>query len=84
MGRSVSDPNREPFYSFVGVAQSSVLSLNQIHSKRIISADDWYDGIEADGILSVDGTNTLGITTADCLPVFIFHPKPPLRGSFSF
>ena len=82
MGRSVDDETRKHLYRFADTRADRVYSLRQIHSKRIITVDDWHDGVEADGIICTDGSRTLGITSADCLPVFIFHPQRPCFGGF--
>ena len=82
MGRSVISPERRKFYDEIGIDPSAVRTLRQVHSKNIINSVLWHDDCEGDGIYSVSPHETLGITSADCVPVFIFHSKIPLFGAF--
>ncbi|MBN2508744.1 MAG: polyphenol oxidase family protein [Spirochaetales bacterium] len=82
MGRSVAEPSRSEFYRAAGIDAAAVISLRQIHSRKVISASMWHDGAEADGVVDREGGHVLGITSADCLPVFIFHPVQKCFGAF--
>jgi YfiH family protein len=61
----------------------SVFCLNQVHSDRIVWAEDTSseDYPEADGILSRDPGNVLCIRTADCVPVLFWADDSPLIGA---
>ncbi len=51
--------------------EGEVFCLNQVHSDRIVLADDLREGEipEADGIISRGGDAVLSVRTADCVPM---------------
>ncbi len=62
-------------------ARDNVFLLTQVHGDRIVMSRD-ADGLpEADGIISDDPDDMLGILTADCLPVLAWSDDPPLIGA---
>lgn len=48
---------------------TSPLWLQQVHSTRVINANDWHAGIEADASYSKQPEQVCTVLTADCLPV---------------
>lgn len=56
----------------IAALPSEPLWLQQTHSTRVINADNWQPGIEADSIISVETNVVCAILTADCLPVCLF------------
>jgi hypothetical protein len=62
---------------------SRVFCLTQVHSDRIIRADETDPGDfpEADGIISRDPADALCIRTADCVPVLLHADDSPLFGA---
>ncbi len=47
------------------------LWLQQVHGTRVIDANDWHAGIEADASYSKQPEQVCTILTADCLPVLL-------------
>lgn len=47
------------------------LTLKQIHSTRVVTLDEWHEGVQADGLISQTAAVTLAVKTADCVPVLI-------------
>ncbi len=61
--------NRRRFVAATGLAAEPAW-LRQVHGNDVVDADPSTER-EADGAVSVAGRETLGILTADCLPVLI-------------
>lgn len=47
------------------------LWLNQTHQNRVITPDEWHEGIEADGSYADKKNNICVVLTADCLPILL-------------
>ena len=70
--------NLRLFSDAVGVAPESVISRHQIHSARVVYADEKMRGEgyftdtneECDGYVTDREGVTLGVKTADCVPIF--------------
>lgn len=60
------------------VPEGPVLFPTQVHGDRIVLAKEARDMPEADGIISDNPDDILGILTADCLPVLAWSDDPPL------
>ncbi|WP_020612707.1 polyphenol oxidase family protein [Sediminispirochaeta bajacaliforniensis] len=79
----MSDPEGEPrrrFYEGTGLSARRVFTLQQVHSRRIVYVDGSdlpvaVSRMEGDGLISRDPSLALGVTVADCLPMFLFHAK---------
>jgi len=52
-----------------------LLFLKQVHSWRILSAEEWRPGSEADGLLLERPGAVAVIQTADCLPLFFWDSR---------
>jgi len=78
-GRSLGDMkdvlNRHRALKRAGLKDSQVLTLSQIHSTVIFSADSVYDGQKGDAWISREAGKNVGVFVADCLPIFIFSPQ---------
>jgi len=61
--------------------RGNIYLLTQVHGDRIVKACDDTDLPEADGIISDNPDDMLGILTADCLPVLAWSDDPPLIGA---
>ena len=48
---------------------SAPLWLNQVHGTRVVEADDWRPGVEADALVARAPGQVAAVLTADCLPV---------------
>jgi polyphenol oxidase len=59
---------------------SRIFCLAQIHSDRIVRAEDIAPGVfpEADSVISMDPTMVLCIRTADCVPLLMWAEDAPL------
>lgn len=74
----MSDPEGEPrrgFYEEAGLLNRRVFTLQQVHSRRIVYVDGSdlpiaVSRMEGDGLISRDPSLVLGVTVADCLPIF--------------
>ncbi len=51
--------------------QITPMWLSQCHSERVISASDYFFGVEADAAVSKDSTQMPVVLTADCLPILL-------------
>src|SRR5215213_8526914 len=53
-------------------------TANQVHGKGVLVHhpvwEGWLRADEADGHAAIDRGTALGVTVADCVPVFIGHP----------
>jgi len=50
------------------------LEVKQIHSARVITAEQWQPRIEADGIATHFAETRLAVKTADCVPMLLLDP----------
>lgn len=50
------------------------LEVKQVHSARVIPADEWQPRIEADGIATDRAETRLVVKTADCVPLLLLDP----------
>jgi YfiH family protein len=59
---------------------SRIVCLAQIHSDRIVRAEDIAPGVfpEADGVISLDPSMVLCIRTADCVPLLMWAEDTPI------
>lgn len=66
----------------LGGSTSRLATATQVHGDRVLAhtADwhGWLRGPEADGHLSLDGTTAMAVSVADCVPVFLAHPRGAL------
>jgi hypothetical protein len=51
------------------------LELKQVHSVRVAAAEEWRDGLLADGLVTSAPRMRLAIKTADCLPILLVDPR---------
>jgi YfiH family protein len=51
------------------------LELKQIHSACVVAAEEWRDGLPADGLVTAAPRMRLAIKTADCLPILLADPR---------
>lgn len=47
------------------------LWLAQVHGARVIEANDWHEGVEADALVAREPGQCAAVLTADCLPVLL-------------
>lgn len=50
------------------------LEVKQVHSARVITAEQWRPGIEADGLATNLMDTRLAVKTADCVPLLLLDP----------
>jgi YfiH family protein len=73
-----SAQNRERFFEKLGIAAESVARAGLVHKNKVafVSQKDAGRIIgETDGLITKDKNLFLSITTADCLPIFIYNPE---------
>jgi copper oxidase (laccase) domain-containing protein len=85
----MSDPEGDTsaFCRNAGVSPERVYSLSQVHSRKVITVNAGdrpsnLSSIEADGLISSDRSAALGVTVADCVPVFHFNSRSGIFGAF--
>jgi YfiH family protein len=52
-----------------------VLCPHQVHGTRVVTADPGAERPEADGLVTATAGTTVGIVTADCVPVLLLAPR---------
>ena len=71
----IIDQNYQKFSKFIGISEKNIKRVKQTHSSNVIMVDDYnmpnYH-YEADALITKLPNICLTITTADCLPVFIY------------
>jgi len=67
---------RRRFLGGLGIAESRLACCWQVHSRSVLWLDSPVDCAreEADGMLTRDEGSVLGVTVADCLPIFLTDP----------
>jgi len=68
--------NRRKLFELLGIESSRVASLTQVHSKKIVLAEDG-DAVkhrEGDGLITNNRNTILSVTVADCVPIFLYTP----------
>jgi polyphenol oxidase len=77
----------ELFLESIGITNSKLFLVNQIHSDKIFILDDANLAsnesvkVSADALLTHLSGKPLGIFTADCLPVLIYDPRVKVIGA---
>ncbi len=74
MGASGGEINsvRRDFLAKVAVSRDRFVSLHQIHSRSVLAADPETYGSDADGMVTSDRRLCIGVTVADCMPIYLF------------
>ncbi|MDR0484328.1 MAG: peptidoglycan editing factor PgeF [Alphaproteobacteria bacterium] len=68
------DSNRSIIAKKFNLKPNKLLTLNQVHSTKIINVNNLQEfenthDIEADGMITADSNIVLGVYTADCIPI---------------
>ncbi len=75
MGPSADFTNerRTRFFDLHGIEPQRVIGLRQVHSKTVYYAENSssFIGKEGDGLFTDNPRTVLGVTVADCLPIFL-------------
>ena len=73
--------NRVSVFKSLGIVPEEVYSAVQHHTKTVIDAGDWQSEpqSEADGIISANRDDVLGVTVADCMPIYLFNKEKGVR-----
>ncbi|MFA8341825.1 MAG: peptidoglycan editing factor PgeF [Rhodothermaceae bacterium] len=80
MSKSVTDDeksvveNRTAFFAELGLADTKICFQKQIHSSIVTKVDSNYEMIESDALYTSEKNTTLVISSADCVPVFLYDP----------
>ena len=74
-GNAIGQVNRERFYRAIGISADSVRSVRQVHSRRVVQADECGDDEEADGLIARGDSLALSVRVADCFPIFLYDPR---------
>jgi polyphenol oxidase len=77
------EKNRSNYFKRVAIDPSNVVSAEIIHANKIniVTQDNKGEVISgADGLISNSKNIYLSVTSADCLPIFLFEPKKEIVG----
>ena len=76
-GKNFGDPevteNRSKLFETLQLQDRIHIQPRQIHSTRVIDAQQFESGMEADGSFTNSNSHLLSILTADCLPILLYH-----------
>ena len=81
--RRFKNCDRENFLRLLGLRQKDLVLVHQVHGARVLvvgSDSVPSDREPADGLLTRSPGLILGIRTADCVPVFLWHPQRRVAG----
>ena len=65
--------NRRRFCNSIGIPMESLAWVQQIHGSDIAQVDTFGEIGKFDGLISGEGGIFLTITTADCIPIFLYN-----------
>jgi len=70
------------FLKKLNIDTSKIISLKQIHSANIVTAEkcETYNKIYADGLVTEKQNIFLTVITADCVPIFFYEQKKKICG----
>jgi len=83
LGSADATHNRDRFFNSIGIAPSSVVSAELVHGNIVEVVTGRHAGqtvVGADGLLTNEPGIFLSITTADCLPIFLFSGANNMLG----
>lgn len=69
---AIVDTNRETFFNQLGLKASKVILQKQIHSDIINIVNRNTELLESDGMITCEPGIGLGVSAADCVPLFIY------------
>lgn len=75
--------NRRRVAAAMGITLEQLVTLYQIHSKRVVAVDTPFSGTppEADGLVTATPGLALGVLTADCAPVLLADAEAKVIGA---
>lgn len=82
-GGAILTGDRGRFCATVGIADDEVRYIRQVHGVDVIRVRDAARGGGvggADGLMGEGGDAAMGITVADCVPVFLYDPVSKAGG----
>lgn len=74
-GGGEGELNRTKFYRKIGVPGAAVRTVKQVHSRRVVQAEECSQDEEADGLIAKEHTIALGVRVADCFPIFLYDAR---------
>lgn len=75
---AAEQPRRDEVLAELGIATQNYVTVKQVHSRRVEVVSTRrrpVPGTEADGLLTDDPAAALGVTVADCMPIFLAAPR---------
>lgn len=75
---AATQPRRDEVLRDIGIDPANYISVKQVHSREVAvvgTASRPHPGTEADGIMTTDRRLALGVTVADCMPIFLHDPQ---------
>ncbi len=74
-GNGKAEENRTSFYRAVGIPSDAVRTVKQVHSRRVVPADECGQEEAADGLIAKGPQVALGVRVADCFPIFLYDAR---------
>lgn len=70
----IVEQNRIAFCSEIGITNQKVCFQKQIHSDIVTKVDENYKMLESDALYTKEAGYALAISSADCVPIFLYDP----------
>ncbi len=79
------EQNRELYCKQLGVEQTKLFIMNQVHGKCVVVAENFIgdegEMVEADAAITRQKNLALSIQTADCVPILLYDPHQSAIGA---
>jgi YfiH family protein len=75
---AITQPRRDEVLRGLGIDPGGYITVKQVHSRKVAVAGTArrpHPETEADGLMTNDRRLALGVTVADCMPIFLHDPQ---------
>ncbi len=74
-------PERRKILKLLGLRKESLITCYQVHSKSVFYIEKpSYNMLEGDGLITDNPSLILGVTVADCMPIYFYDRKQKIFG----